>query len=256
MRDPVVLQQLRDKGVVLDDMMRQRYEAIERSPRILDKPPGKLKIARVKEPAEYGIAAQFKDLYNQSYGTIDSDIFYIDICGVKRIILDERVYYTLKALLIQNLSLSEQLSCACSNLFKGIAMHAGESTEMVTEQNMYSVLQSWKPETYAEKVLIQAINETCFSTSSTVLAWREIAASDGYYLYAIRRGEQYIVENQLSDKDLKEFIRSNYRAAKANKDFMKRLVKDVPTKAVIAMIYYMREDEKMFEESTDNLGFM
>lgn len=256
MRDPVVLQQLRDKGVELDDMMRQRYEAIERSPRVLDKPPGKLKIARVKDPVEYGIAAQFKELYNQSFGTVDTEMFYLDICGARRIILDERVYYALKALVIQNMSLSEQVSCACSNLFKGIAMHAGEHTEVVTEQNMYTVLKNWKAETYAEKVLVQAINETCFSTSSTVLAWREMSASDGYYQYAIHKGEQYITEQNMSDKELKEFIRDNYKAAKADKDFMKHLMKDVPTKAVIAMIYFMRKDEKMFEESSENLGFM
>lgn len=256
MRDPVVLQQIHDKGIVLDDALRQRYEALERSPRILDKPPGKLKIARVKDPTEYGIAAQFKDIYNQSYGTVDTEMFYMDIGGARQVILDEKVYYTLKALIVQNMSYSEELSCACGALFTSIASCNGENRDVVTEQNMYEVLKARTPETYAEEVLIKAINELCFSVSSTVLAWRDMSQSCGYYKYAIRKGEEYVVESGMTDKDLKVFIRDNYKAAKADKDFMKRLVRDVPSKAVIAMIYFMKEDEKMFEDTSENLGFM
>lgn len=256
MRDPIVLQALREKGVELDDMLRQRYEAMEHKPRILDSPPGKIKLARVKDPAEYGIAVQFKELYNQAYGTVDSEIFYIDVGGVKKIVLDANVYYALRALIIQNMALSEQLAFACGNLFKAIALHAGENTEVVTEQNMYDVLKSYKAETYAETVLVRAVQETCFSQNSTVMLWRSLAASDGYYMYAIHKGEEYVESSLKSDKDLKEFIRVNYKAAKADKDFMKRLIKDVPSKALIAMIYFLREDEKMFTESNERLGFM
>lgn len=258
MRDPVVLQALREKGVELDDMLRQRYEATERKPRVLDSPPGKLKLARVKDPVEYGIAAQFKELYNQAYGTVNSEIFYIDVGGVKKIVLDANVYYTLRALIIQNMSMSEQLAVACGNLFRAIAMHNGENTDIVTEQNMYDVIKSYKADTYAETVLLRAIQETCFSQKGTVMLWRNLAASDGYYMYAIHRGEEFVESRLMSDKDLKEFIRVNYKAAKADKDFMKRLIKDVPSKALIAMIYFLREDEKMFteSESSEKLGFM
>lgn len=256
MRDPIVIQQLREKGVELDDMLRQRYEAIEHTPRVLDKPPGKLKIMRVKEPVEYGIAAQFRDLYQQSYGTVDTEMFYMDIGGVRKVILDEKVYYTLKALIIQNMSMSEEVAVACGTLFRDISTYNGENRDMITEQAMYEVLRDRKPESYAEGVLIKTINELCFSVSSTVLAWRDMSNSCGYYQYAIRKGEDYIVEQDMDDKTLKAFIRDNYKLAKADKEFMQKLVKDIPSKAVIAMIYFMREDEKMFEESSENLGFM
>jgi len=256
MRDPIVLQQIRDKGIVLDDALRQRYEALERSPRILDKPPGKLKIARVKDPVEYGIAAQFKELYNQYYGTVDAEMFYMDVGGVHQVILDEKVYYTLRALAVQNMSYSDELSFACGSLFTAISTYNGENRDVITEQNMYEILKARNPETYAENTLIQTINELCFSVSSTVLAWRDMSKSYGYYQYAIHKGEDYIVQNNMSDKDLKTFIKENYKAAKADKDFMKRLVKDIPSKAVVAMIYFMKEDEKMFEDTSENLGFM
>lgn len=256
MRDPIVIQQLRERGVELDEALSQRYEAMERRPRVLDKPPGKLKMTRVQDPEEFGIAAQFKDLYNQSYGTVDTEMFYLDIGDVKRVILDEKVYYTLKALIIQNMSMSEEVATACGNLFRDISTHNGEGRDVITEQSMYEVLRNRKAETYAESVLIKTINELCFSVSSTVLAWRDMASSCGYYQYAIKKGESYITDQNMTDKELKAFVKENYKAAKEDKAFMKRLVKDIPSKAVIAMIYFMRGDEKMFEESSENLGFM
>lgn len=253
MRDPVVLHQLQSKGIQLSDEEMLRYDAIERKQRILDSAPPRIKMQRMDNIVPRGIAAQFADTYNEAVNTVDTEVFYVDINGQHKVLVDEKVFYVLRSLVIQNVSMSEEVSVACSELFKAIVL-CGE--DVVTEQRLYDIVTGYKAENYSAKVILEAIFDLCFQKNSTVMLWKSLAQSDGYYQYAIKRGTEYVQSENMTEKELKQFIKENGKLAREDKDFQKKLVKGVPTRALIAMIYYFREDEKMFEASFESAGFM
>lgn len=253
MKDPVVLQQLQLKGVPLSDMEKHRYEAIERMPRVLDAAPPRIKLTRQKEIIPCGVAAEFKNNYNSIAGTVNTEVFYVDLAGQRQIQVVPVVYYVLKALVIQNVHVSEEVSEACSTLFQKIVM-CGES--LITESKLYDLLLNMSPQTYSAKELVSAIMQTCFETSPGVLYWNSVSKTDGYYSYALTRGARYIKEQNMDENDVKKFIKDNCKAAKEDKEFMKRLAKNYVNKALVAMIYALREDYKMFEVGNVSGGFM
>lgn len=253
MRDTVVLQQLRQRGITLSDMELRRYEAIERMPRVLDDVPPRMKLARQKEVIPCGIAAEFINNYNSIAGTVNSELFYVDLAGQRQIYVDPIVYYVLKSLLLQNVHVSEEVSKTCAELFQQIVM-CGDNP--VTEGRLYDFLTHLAPKTYESKELVTTILQTCFTKNTAVLLWNSLSKTDGYYTYAIKRGAQYVEENNMDEAALKQFIKSNCKAAKEDKEFMKRLAKNYINNALIAMIYELKEDNSMYEVGTVSGGFM
>lgn len=253
MKDPVVLQQLRDKGITPTESDLLRYEAVERKPRVLDDVPPRIKVMRMDNPVPCGMSAQFIETYNESVSTIQEEVYFVDIEGRGQIQLDAKVFHVLRTLILSNISFSEELSQACADLFKTVTLCGSNP---VTEGKLYSILNEYKTTNYSEKTIIETILGLCFSDNGTVLLWNNMAQSDGYYMYAIKRGAEYVKQNNMSEKDLKQFIREKGKSAKEDKEFMSKLIKGIPTKALIAMIYELRDDEKMFSASNVEDGFM
>ena len=253
MRDAVVLHQLQSKGIKLSDKEMLRYEAIERKTRVLDSAPPRIKLQRVKDIIPQGLAAQITNVYNESADTIDTDIFYVDIGGQRQIQVDPKVFFILRSLVINNVSTSEEVSVACSTLFKDIVL-CGE--DVVTEGRLYDIVVKYKADSDAMKIILSTICEICFSKNSTIMLWKNLAQSDGYYQYAIQRGTEHVKSTNMTESELRKFIRENGKLAREDKEFQKKLAKGIPTKALIAMIYYFKEDERMFESTSKSEGFM
>lgn len=231
-----------------------KMNEIMAKPRVLDKPVHQLKLSYSGQIESCGIKEKFRFYYNECYTAQDITDYVIQLPqGPRR--LSRSVYSTLKALLFLSTGRDEELCKASATMFVDIATAGNESVE---DKDLYEVVTTKAGEYYTD-TLHDAIVSAVFSSSEVLMYWRKISDCDGYYTTAIDAGERYIKEHGVtSTKELDKILSTAYKEAKADKKWMSMLLKNVPSKKLVGMMWLLYpQDSSVIEPgSASSDGFM
>lgn len=236
MRDPIVHRNLLKRGyenVNSEDL--NMYDLIQLKPRHLDKAPKRFSLNHSKDLEIYGCYAQYVMSYNKMTET-PVEQGRIVLNGATKF-CDVPVYYTLRTLAYQGFSKIADISSSCFNLFKEIAML---DCDTITVSRVYDLLKSYTTDNYYEKELIRGIKATLFADKAIGYYWVNKCCFEGLYTDCLRIGQEYVEKNFNSEKEVDAFIKEHAQAAKADKEFMKNIVKGT-NRYVYAMMYALRD---------------
>lgn len=239
MKDIVVIQRLQQRGFDFSNVEEMlRYEAVERQPRHLDAAPKRISLQRADNVQDFGCKQQFVMLYNQIMDETNGDVFQLDLGRLTRFV-DKDVYVLLKTLIVNGVSYIEELSMACADLFILISK---SEFDTITKARVYDLLQPLKSTGYYDKQILEAVKTCLFSSDPIALYWSHIANYTGLYRQALDSGCAYVVKNCATEKDVDKFVAENYKAAKADKQWFKNMYTDGVSKALIAAMYFLKEE--------------
>lgn len=238
----------------MDDIALQ-LEILRRQPRTLDGPPPKLQFTKLKDPTICGYSDTFKSLFYSLVGTVNVELYTIDIMGNKTIGCDETVFYILKSLLVSNVCYSIDYSQACTDIFTAIVLYG---KDYISTGAMYEVLSSYKAKTYEHQILLSTINELCYSDTAAVFEWNKIANCTRLYPNIRNVVLNYIFDNDIRKAgDLLKELRESYKASREDKKFTDQLVSGIPNKLFIGALYKFH---KLYPEVMtvveEDVGFM
>ena len=254
MLDYFTQKKLLDLGYAADSDVWLTCEAIMNEPRVLDAAPPRLKLTSAKDAMRCGIC----DLYVSAYNTViasipdDLDIFYFELLGT-RIILDKRVYVTLKTLLSHCVYSDQNVAAAAADIVKTI-IGAYRDKPVITDGMLYIVLSQINKLNTVYKELVQGILLTAFPDNELVMHWRQITDCGNFYTKARKAGEEYAVQFD-SVKELDTTLNKAAVQAKKDKNFMNSLLKGVPPKPLIGFIYLHRETNPEYLEPEEYSDF-
>lgn len=253
MKDIVVVQSLRKRGIGLSDMQEVlEYEAIERKPRVLDKAPKRLNLTKASDIEVYGCCAEFIMCFKDKKANINLEQATLDLRGVKRY-CDTDVYFTLLSLIEQGFCYTADRAAACFDVFKVIMTTPGDT---LTTKRVYDALTNYQPMNYYAEELVKAINVCLFNEKAPVLYWLNLCEFSGFYPKAIELGKNVIRDNCETEKDVEKFLRPFYKQAKDDKEFMDNLYKPGANKWLIPMLYFLREQHpEVLEPNSKGGGF-
>ena len=240
MKDIIVIQNLQKQGFDFSNIQDVlRYEAVERTPRVFDKAPKRMTMKRATEITEFGCKQEFIMTYNDTLKDLTDGVFNLDFNGVVKYI-DKEVYALLQALIKNGITFKERQANACYDLFRIICT---AQVDTLTTERVYNTLQPIRPTDYYGKQILEAIKECLFSNDPIALYWGSIANFTGLYKEAFVRGRDIVVEKFKTEKEVDKFVNEQHKLAKADKDFMKSTYTSGVSKALIAIIYYLRNTE-------------
>lgn len=240
MKDIVVIQNLQKQGFDFSNIQEVlHYETIERTPRILDKEPKRMSMKRVKDITEFGCKQEFIMVYNDTMKETNDGVFKLDLGSVTRY-MDKEIYVLLQTLIRNGVTYKERQAAACYDIFRIICT---ADYDTMTKERVYNVLQPLRPTDYYGKQVLEAIKECLFSSNPIALYWGSIANFVGLYKEAFVRGRDIVVEKCTTEKEVDKFVNEQYKLAKADKDFMKSTYTSGVSKALIAILYYLRNTE-------------
>ncbi len=238
MQDIVVVQQLRKRGMNINNMEELlRYEAIEKKPRYLDKPPKRLSLARASSLNPYGCCAEFLMCYADLKKSLSSLTATVDIDGNPRP-CDVEVFIALRALISQGYCCIEDRAQACFDVFACIV---NSSKEAITLSGVYEAIKNYKSDNYYVKELIKALKVCLYNEKAPVLYWESQCECEGFYQLALSLGSEVIRKNCPTEKDVDKFLKPLYKQAREDKEFMKTVYKPVANKWLIPMLYYLKD---------------
>lgn len=239
MRDTVVIKNLQERGFDFTNVEQMLiYESVERTPRFLDREPKRLSIKKVKDLPVFGCKQEFIIMYQQIMSETSGDVFTVDLNKVKRY-CDKEVYVVLQALIRSSISYNQSIAENCYELFRVIVM---QDVETLTIARVYEQLASIKSTDYWSGQLLSAIRFCLFGESPVALYWGNIAQFTGLYKECFERGRELIVSICKNEKEVDAFVRTNYKEARADKEFMKNTYTDGISKPMIAMLYVLSKD--------------
>lgn len=239
MKDIIVAQSLRKRGVGLNDMDEiLRYEAIERMPRILDKPPKRLNFNKAKDIEVYGCCSELTMCYKELKEACTYEQCKLDLKGKTRY-CDVDVFLILQALINQSICNSKERAEACMDVFKVIMLTPGD---VLTTARVYETLKNYQPYNYYAGELVKGIHICLFNEKAPVLYWVSLCDFTGYYKEAIELGREVIRQNCETEKDVEKFLRPLYREAKADEEFMSKIYKPGANKWLIPMLYQLSKN--------------
>lgn len=236
MYDSVVLQRVKDMGQPSDDVL-LRMHVISEQPRVLDAPPKKISLAKSNVTTSFGLKAQFALLYNQFFSEANEEMYVLELPQASRT-MDKQVYVVLKVLIYLGTSKNRKIAEACTELFKEVGLRKAAHLS-VTE--LYKVVLELKTQEYYMKQLLDAISYCVFSENELALHWRVVSYASGCYGKAIAAGEQYIIDNYKTSKEMDSGLNEAYKEAKKDKVFMSRLLKGITPKPLIGYLWLIKD---------------
>lgn len=254
MKDTVVMTNLHARGFNFantEELL--RYEAIERKPRVLDRPPKRLNIKIEKDLTQFGTREQFTSTYEEYMSRLDSGPFVLELQTLP-IVLEKPIYGILQTLITTSITSNALLSEACATLFQRITMQKCERTCA----NTYNTLAAERFDSYYATTLKSAILDIIEPGYSVVTEWLELVnMQTGMYTFALEQGRKYILENKWSSEDLNKKLSDSYKTAKADKEFMANVYKPVANKWLVGMLYILRDiNPKVLEPGNSSDGFL
>lgn len=243
MKDVVVIQRLRERGVSFADLEQVLvYESVEHQPRVLDKPPSRLSLVRAEPP--YPTYSTFLDFIS-TYAAMKSDypleVGTFDIRGHKRT-CDIELFWAAQTLLREGVTAIPDKLRSCAELLQ--IVFATPSEGHLTKGMVLEKLNQYIVTNYHAGQLLKAIYKTVYEYSDIACDWIEMTEFDRTFTNALLYGVEYLGTVD-STFDLQNFVKTNYAAAKSDPDFMKSVGKAFTSnktkQAMIAMIYYFRD---------------
>lgn len=249
MRDVVVIQRLRERGVSLADIDQVLlYESVEHKPRILDKAPSRLSLARTKEETPcYSVYLDYVGTYSLIKDEFQLEFGSFDVRGRKSQ-CDIEVFWTAQTLLREGITAIPAKLHACCELFKQVFTIPNDG--LITKDMMLHQLDRFIPADYYTQQILKAIYRTAFEYPDLACEWIELTEFDRTFTNAMHDGVKYL-STVPADFDLKEFIKAGAAQAKADTTFMESIGKGFSSNktkpAMIAMIYTLRETEGIMD---------
>lgn len=243
MRDVVVLQRLREKGVSFNDMDKiLAYESVEHKPRVLDKAPTRLSLARAEDGCPvYSIYMDYISSYNKIKEEFPLEFGTFDIRGNKRQ-CDIEVFWTAQTLLHEGITAVPGKLRACAELFKLVFTTPGDG--VLTKAVLLKRIEQFIATDYYMQQLVKAIYRTAYEYSDFSCEWLEMTEFDHTFTNAVHKGVEFLNQAQ-STFELQKFVKENAANAKADETFMESVGKAFSSNktkpAMIAMIYFFRD---------------
>lgn len=241
--DPILVRNLRRMNFDFSNQMEyMKITATESLTRVLDKPPKPIDLKIHLTGSTFSITdtiARYCEEILSSTGAAD---YCIELPNATRR-LSASAYAVLKSLLFLCTHYDEALAKAASEMFISIASGgAGD----IDDQSLYETIDSIKLSDYYKTSLVNGIKQAVFRDSDIVMHWRSVSACGGWYIHAIKAGEDYIKRNpELTVKALDKELSEAYKEAYKDKKWMSLLVRKVPTKPLIGMMW------KLYKESPE-----
>lgn len=243
MQDVVVLQRLRERGVSFADLDQVLiYESVEHQPRVLDKAPTRLSLARAEEGGPvYSIYLDYVSTYNKVKDEFPLEFGVFDIRGIRRQ-CDIEVFWTAQTLLSEGITAIPGKLRACSELFKLVFTTPCDG--VLTKAVFLKRLEQFIPTDYYMQQMVKAIYRTAYEYSDATCEWLELSDFDHTFTNAVHKGVEYL-NSVPSTFDLQDFVKTNSAAAKNDADFMATVGKGFSSNktkpAMIAMIYFFKD---------------
>lgn len=255
MRDAITSNHLHEMGFDFKDMkVLSEIDRIEALPRVLDKPIKVMNLKRSNETPVCSIGSYMTAYYNDNYGTDNVSEHFISLPQGNRPI-SKSTCCVLKSLLYLSTGKDTLLCKAAAELFVAIAT---TGSGPVTDELLYEVV-SRKTNDYYTRALCESVLASVYSNTEVIMHWRQIAECGGWYENAIEAGEKYINEMKIMDiKTLDKLLAAAYKAVKANKKWMSLLMKNVPTKPLIGMLWilYPNNPSVLEPSKASDAGFL
>ena len=254
MKDYVTINHLRDIGFDFSDASTiSKINTIENLPRHLDKPPKQIVLKSECNLGNCSVMETFLSYYLEISGNTPQGELRLDLPKESKQ-LEKVPYATIKSLLYLCTHKDEALAESASKIFRAIVLC---DYEHVTDDVLYEIIKSYKQSGYYEKELINAISKSAFHNSDTLLHWRMVSACGGWYANAVKAGEQYIADRpDLTAAQLEKELSAAYKEAIKDKEWMSLLVKKIPTKQLIGMMWILYPDDRSVIEPSGSSGFM
>ena len=244
MNDVVVIQSLRERGYNMDNLEEiLMYEAIEKKPRVLDKPPKRLSLVRGKDLPVYSTYTEFLMTFKDKKDSNTLDTAQLNIKGVVRY-CDVDVFLVLQSLISEGFTKSADKARACFDLFRVIMMTPGDT---VTIGRVHESLTDYLPINFYAGELYKAICNCLFEDTPLMLYWIELANYDKTYKKAVRLGKTVILESDAeTESDVDKLCKQFYSEYKDDEDFVAKYAKEFrktgATKPLIGMIHHLYKE--------------
>lgn len=238
MKDVVVVNELRRRGTIANDIKEiLKYEAVERKPRVLDKPPKKLNFVKASDITQYGCCSEFILCYNDIKASTDIEQAVVELPGNKRF-CDVKVYIALQALITQGYSNSMDRATACFEVFKAIVMTPGDT---ITVERVKNTLSKYQPNSYYESELVKALQVCILDEKISVVYWVSSCECEGFYSSALELGKEIIRSNCDTEEDVVKFLKPILKDAKQDEEFMSKIYKEAANKFLIPILFMLKD---------------
>lgn len=253
MQDIVVIQNLQRRGADFSNMQEMlRYEAMERKPRVLDKPPKRITLTKAKEVVVFGYKEELIATYQNLLETCTGPVYGIDIKGVSRY-CDKEVFALLQSLIYLGMTNTQLRADACFEVFRTIVMC---QCDTLTTERIYRAIKEIKSDNYYVNETVAAINLCLYNNTSIEMYWKSLIDFKEFYGKAQELGGPYLTERCETEKDVRKLLSDAYKSAKEDKDFMNNIYKGGVNKWMIGMLYLLKDEHpEVLQPSSSNIGF-
>ncbi len=254
MIDPIVSEHLRN--IQFDFNNKSEFTRIMLAmsePRSLDQPVKQISLKSTIPLRQCSIASLFQSYYNDCVFNANAGQYSLTLPNGTRII-SKVSYCVLKSLLYMCTGKDAKLCRASAETFVGIAA-AGSGA--LSDDALYEFVKQPSDNYYAS-TLRTAILSVAFSNTEALYYWRKVADCGGYYKTAIAAGEEYIRKNNIAkEKDLNKVLQTAYKEAKTDKKWMGQLLKKIPSKQLIGMMWLTYPDNPaVMKPDDEDSGFI
>lgn len=236
MLDNISIQRIQELGDPGNDVLARMY-VISEQPKVLDTPPKKLTLTKLKSAEVFGVKNEFIALYNRNYNEVNSEMYVFSLPQGDRT-MDKAVHTVLKTLIYLGVNYNKEISDVCLTLFKQICFR---QVSHISTTELYKIVLENKTQDYYLKQILDAISCCVFSEQELALHWRVVSYACGCYGKAILAGEQYVTSKFQTSKEMDVALNESYKEAKKDKVFMSRLLKGIPPKPLIGYLWLVKD---------------